>query len=594
MDKRTNSEQNLHLRQSERGLSLTAQLLDYDGTPYDLTGLSARFKDAKAGGKSVSDDNVTVSTDPKTGVVTYPIHSQVFAADGIAWFEIYNTGGTLVDSTQNIVIKVEQDISDNIDNSNYISGLDGIKAQLQGIVNSAQQTLDNAVSGANSAATNANTAAQAAQALANDIPNNPKYKGAPGNDGTDGKDGLSITLSDTAITAGDMTTEPDGTLVIDSNDSLYQAETGKWVLRGNIKGSKGDTGTGIQLKGSADSVDKLPTTGNTAGDTYLVAGHLYIWENDAWTDGGELQGPAGKTPYLHTAWSWSSDGKDRFTVAYPGENLLLGTSSTKETTLTGTSWVIGSSASNAGHIPVLAGEKITYSAVITNITFNSYLEIGFYDSSKNLITNWDNGENARGSVPGTWHITATAPANSSFMAVRVVFNSPSSSQSISFIKEKLVRGEYDGIYTPNPSEDPTNAYPVYRGEYTDYTAADSTDPTKYTWVKIKGDTGNTGATGPAGPAGKSAYQVWLDAGNTGTESDYLASLKGATGAPGKDGTTPDLTPYLKTADADKKYQTATQVQAVVDAKIVPVANETTASSDSATSPTVLYLVPEVS
>lgn len=268
--------------------------------------------------------------------------------------------------------------------------------------------------------------------------------------------------------------------------------------------------------------------------------------------------------------------------------------------MTGTSWVIGSSASNAGHIPVLAGEKLTYSAVITNITFNSYLEIGFYDSSKNLITNLDDGENARGSVPGTWHITATAPANSSFMAVRVVFNSPSSSQSISFIKEKLVRGEYDGIYTPNPSEDPTNAYPVYRGEYTDYTAADSTDPTKYTWVKIKGDTGNTGATGPAGPAGESAYQVWLDAGNTGTEADYLASLKGATGpagkdgADGKDGTTPDLTPYLKSTDAANTYQTPTQVQAAIDAKIVPVANETTASSNSATSPTVLYLVPEAS
>lgn len=392
MDKRTNSQQTLHLRQSERGLSLTAQLLDYDGTPYNLTGLSVRFKDAKAGGKSVSDDNVTVSTDPKTGVITYPVHSQVFAADGIGWFELYNTGGTLIDSTQNIVIKVEQDIPGMIDNSDYISGLSGLKAQLQGIVNSAQQTLDNAVSGANTAASNANQAAQAAQALANDIPNDPKYKGAPGKDG---KDGLSITISDTTVTAGDITTEPDGALVIDSNDSLYQAVNGKWVLRGNIKGSKGDTGTGIQLKGTADSVDKLPATGNTVGDTYLVAGHLYIWEKDVWTDGGELQGP-------------------------------------------------------------------------------------------------------------------------------------------------------------------------------------------------KGDDG------------RSAYQVWLDAGHTGSESDYLASLKGpagkdgAPGAPGKDGTTPDLTPYLKTADADKKYQTATQVQACVDAKVVPVADETTATTDSKTNPTVLYLVPEAS
>ena len=35
----------------------------------------------------------------------------------------------------------------------------------------------------------------------------------------------------------------------------------------------------------------------------------------------------------------------------------------------------------------------------------------------------------------------------------------------------------------------------YIGQYTDTTAADSTDPTKYSWTKIKGDTGATGARG---------------------------------------------------------------------------------------------------
>lgn len=44
-----------------------------------------------------------------------------------------------------------------------------------------------------------------------------------------------------------------------------------------------------------------------------------------------------------------------------------------------------------------------------------------------------------------------------------------------------------------------------------------------------------GATGPTGAAGKSAYQVWLDAGNTGNVNAYLASLKGAKGDPGNAG-----------------------------------------------------------
>jgi len=57
-----------------------------------------------------------------------------------------------------------------------------------------------------------------------------------------------------------------------------------------------------------------------------------------------------------------------------------------------------------------------------------------------------------------------------------------------------------------------------------------------TWT----DVGNIqGPAGADGQEGKSAYQVWLDAGNTGTEEDYLASLKGEQGiqgATGKDGT----------------------------------------------------------
>jgi hypothetical protein len=271
--------------------------------------------------------------------------------------------------------------------------LDSIKAQLQSIVDSAQSTLDTAVSGANTAATTANQAAQAAQSLVDDIPNDPKYKGPQGIQGPAGPKG------DTGPTGATGATGPKG----DTGPQGLQGEKGDTGATGPVgpvgpAGAKGDTGDGIQLKGSADSVDKLPATGNTAGDTYLVAGHLYIWEKDVWTDGGELQGP-------------------------------------------------------------------------------------------------------------------------------------------------------------------------------------------------KGDDG------------RSAYQVWLDAGNTGTEADFLASLKGATGPAGKDGadgkdgkdgTTPDLTPYLKSTDAAATYQTASQVQAAFNAKIVPVANETTASSDTATSPTVLYLVPEAS
>jgi len=52
------------------------------------------------------------------------------------------------------------------------------------------------------------------------------------------------------------------------------------------------------------------------------------------------------------------------------------------------------------------------------------------------------------------------------------------------------------------------------------------------WLKgEQGDKGETGATGPQGPQGeqgKSAYDIWLENGHTGSEEDFLEWLKGET------------------------------------------------------------------
>jgi hypothetical protein len=69
---------------------------------------------------------------------------------------------------------------------------------------------------------------------------------------------------------------------------------------------------------------------------------------------------------------------------------------------------------------------------------------------------------------------------------------------------------------------------------------------------IQGEPGPAGEQGPKGDTGASAYQVWLDEGNTGSEQDFLDSLvgpkgdagvdgsNGQDGAPGQDGTTPHI------------------------------------------------------
>jgi hypothetical protein len=53
---------------------------------------------------------------------------------------------------------------------------------------------------------------------------------------------------------------------------------------------------------------------------------------------------------------------------------------------------------------------------------------------------------------------------------------------------------------------------------------------------FNGADGKDGATGPSGTDGASAYQLWLDQGNTGTPQEFLTSLIGPTGSDGTPGT----------------------------------------------------------
>jgi hypothetical protein len=59
---------------------------------------------------------------------------------------------------------------------------------------------------------------------------------------------------------------------------------------------------------------------------------------------------------------------------------------------------------------------------------------------------------------------------------------------------------------------------------------------------LQGPRGYTGFDGPRGPRGHSAYRTWLDAGNTGDEAAFLASLVGPRGA--------DATALIAAVDGD--------------------------------------------
>ena len=66
--------------------------------------------------------------------------------------------------------------------------------------------------------------------------------------------------------------------------------------------------------------------------------------------------------------------------------------------------------------------------------------------------------------------------------------------------------------------------------------------TEQEWLlSLKGNTGSQGIQGQTGADGKSAYQVALDNGFVGTENEWLNSLKGSKGDDGNDGQSPTAT-----------------------------------------------------
>jgi hypothetical protein len=60
------------------------------------------------------------------------------------------------------------------------------------------------------------------------------------------------------------------------------------------KGDKGDTGAGLSLLGTLSDPSELPTTGSP-GDGYLIAGYLWVWDGNSWSNVGQIQGPKGDT-----------------------------------------------------------------------------------------------------------------------------------------------------------------------------------------------------------------------------------------------------------------------------------------------------------
>lgn len=333
------------------------------------------------------------------------------------------------------------------------------------------------------------------------------------------------------------------------------------------KDGVGISNTVIEYVGAVSGTSK-PTSGWSTTIPTVPQGQ-YLWTRTTWTytDGtteqgysAALMGPKGdkgdtgdngQTPVVHPAWSWSVDGTDRFTTVYPGENLFKMASLyngygriIEENTVTYPEGIWAQLVVSNEEIKTMLKPNTTYSVQYIfellsrtegtkAYNQNQHGSLLLY-SGVSGYTNIDLGDvwyypGGNANDAQTWTVGTVRKRESTFTTPSTLHDSTANYRIVGYTlrsvdeSNKPVRIEsgkfYDikfeenptpTIYTPAPSEDYANAYPLYEGVYTDYSETASQNPADYTWRRIIGESGQDGVAGADGKGIKStavSYQA---------------------------------------------------------------------------------------
>ncbi|EQC88511.1 hypothetical protein, partial [Lactococcus lactis] len=369
------------------------------------------------------------------------------------------------------------------------------------------------------------------------------YMGTNGNNGTNGiagKDGTGIKTTTITYAVGTSgTTAPTGgwnsqvpnvpagqylwtKTVWDYTDKT--SETGYSVSKFGEKGDKGDQGVqGIQgvdgrqgipgPKGAdgktqythiayANSADGKTNFSTSDSNRTYIGMYVDFNINDSttpsdysWTlvkgaDGTQgtpgKPGTDGKTPYFHTAWSYSADGTDGFTTVYPNLNLLDGTSKSAKTATIYKDDVAGIIYWDTKQL----SEKTITGSVYLDLT-NSPYDVWFqlYTTNGVLYGNTIKaGQKGYSRFSGKVSTITDNNANIAFRTPTKVTDTI----TFDYSEMKIEEGSTATPYMPSSSKITTADYPSYIGQYTDFKQSDSTNPSDYTWSLIRGNDGDPG------------------------------------------------------------------------------------------------------
>ena len=216
----------------------------------------------------------------------------------------------------------------------------------------------------------------------------------------------------------------------------------------------------------------------------------------------------------HTAYANSADGTDGFTTVYPNLNLIDGSKDFSGSWENSGIWVTDGTYKgltvkkrtrqwNGIYKTFTAPKDGTY-------TFSAY---GKSSGSAAKIYRYVyiNGKNVSNIVPNKlmgndldWlrdSVTVTLKAKD-IVYVKYEITGSGSDSILWTAGHKWEEGSIATPYMQSSSEVTTADWPSYIGQYTDFTQADSTNPSDYTWSLIRGNDGKDGATGKDGRAGK--------------------------------------------------------------------------------------------
>lgn len=333
--------------------------------------------------------------------------------------------------------------------------------------------------------------------------------------------------------------------------------------------------TTITYAGSTNGTT-APTSGWTATVPTVSAGS-YLWTKTVWTYTDNTSetgysvskmgntGADGKTSYTHVAWSYSVDGTDGFTTIYPNLNLeqhtgmlvdksnkllwgskgsATATMSYEAVTIPGNSKIVNgvhvtqTTSGQAGwRSPSYSVSPYTEVGKNTQVSRAAYIKNNATTSLGVTLT-IGYSENANGSSAKYSNTILTIPANSEFALYKDTFNLPSTAKYIWFYIYTQnpttsadftfagYKAEWGGVSTtwmPSSSEVTTADWPSYIGQYTDFTQADSTNPSDYTWSLIRGNDGADGQDGKNGTNGKDG-----DPGKVVSDTEPSTRFKGLT------------------------------------------------------------------